>query len=922
MDGSLRIDDPVILLDRTLQNAFEGRGGVAVIGGGIAMGKTMLLHAFCDRAAARGALVLDATVSAEEENLAFGVMHQLLQHAPDAIRRQADIWMPRLGTPDEAEQRTPDASLDTAYALGAALVALAGDRPVVIAVDDVQYLDGASLQCLVVVARRVRSARVVLVATNCQCPQPSCRRFLTRVGRLSTVQHVLLEPLTETEVENALRRRLAVPVTAQVARACHRITGGNPLLVEAFAQDLAGGDGESLEVRPGPRFRDAVLTLADRYPRDSLAVLQATALMGDLSSATRIATLVDPDPGAVAWNLRVLEEGGLLHEGRCRHPAVAAAIADSMTVEQRLAAHQRLAELLHEDHASALAVARHLIAADLPRLPWATETLRAAAEEQAREDPEAAAQFIKAARRLSRDGAEQASLTLALAALAWRTDPAAVRRYLPEIVHLHRERQLGHRDTESTLRYLLWFGRMDDAADLLRRTLEAISPEDVATATEWRTFVLWLSFWYPGVVRRVPEAGRLRRDPSLPGEATVTWSSDVACVFEAMLGDGQPHDLVPEALRLLEACRPSSMNHDFVFTVLVGLVAADQLQSAWQWCETLIEQARDSGDRLWRARLAALLGDIACRSGDVAAAATYAGASLAQVGASGWGTTVGLPLSTLVRVELARGNAERAAEILTRPVPRAMHETTYGMMYGQVRGQLLLAKGTLPQARAEFQASWNFMARHGVEAPNLLPWRLHLAEVLAALGETPAARLLAEEQLSLVATGGHWARGRTLRLLGGMSGPAEAQQLLTESIKELHTAGARLELALTLAEAAQCCQALGDSVRAGRAIRRAQLIAMSCGVMLRPRPALESGSSPAPGTEERPGISALTAAEQRVAVLAVKGLTNTQIAGDLFLTVSTVEQHLTHIYRKLKVRGRAQLVAVADLSAVSGAGPE
>jgi DNA-binding CsgD family transcriptional regulator len=820
LNATLLSGERVSPLLRGLDDSFRGHGGVAVIVGAMASGKTTLLHAFCDQAAQQGATVLAATASQEEECLQFGVVRQILDQAPVPLRAAADE---QTGQPapvcqpgSEPGAHLAPSTVDIAYALGTGLLALPADRPVVLAIDDAQFLDAASLQCILVTARRVHCARMLIVAANCSCPQHGCRRFVGRIDRLSRVRHVRLGRLTVTDVEVALRERLGDAVTAAMARSCHEISGGNLLLVDALAQETAAsGQAGPGPVRPGRTFADAVLACVGRCSPERLAVLHTTALLGGTASMAQIASIAGLDRGAVTAHLHTLEAAGLLTKGRCRHPAIVAAVTESMPVEQRRATHQRFAQLLYDEDAPATAIAGQLVAAGLPELPWATEIFRMAADGQARHDPPAALRYLKAARRLPQNEDERAGLTMTLASLGWRTNPGAVRRYLPELVHALRSGCLSRADAELTIRYLLWYGRIDEAADALGRLLASVPPGEPELAVELRPFVLWLCIWYPGVVRRVPAAGELRFSEALRSEAAGAQPVAAGNVFDLMIRNGEGKEIAAEAGRLLESWRLADHTLDSLITALVGLLIADELDYATRWCDALVREAEERGAWIWCAQLTAVRAEVAFRQGRTAAAAGHAASAHAQVPAEDWGVWAGLPLSTLVRANTVLGAYDRAAEMLDQPVPTEMFETTFGLLYLQARGQYLLATGDPQRARVEFQAGWDFTRRHGVELPSILPWRVYLAEARVQLGELAAAGSPAGEQMALTAEG------------------------------------------------AQC----------------------------------------------------LSTAEQRVAMRAAEGLTNAQIAHRLFLTVSTVEQHLTHIYRKLNIAGRVELASVLGVPA-------
>jgi DNA-binding CsgD family transcriptional regulator len=139
-------------------------------------------------------------------------------------------------------------------------------------------------------------------------------------------------------------------------------------------------------------------------------------------------------------------------------------------------------------------------------------------------------------------------------------------------------------------------------------------------------------------------------------------------------------------------------------------------------------------------------------------------------------------------------------------------------------------------------------------------------------------------------------------------------ELLRKSADMLAKSGDVFELALTVGELSRVCYALGDRNQARALKRRAAGLAKACGVEL---PGSAKSSAVAAGTPGRSTrgteravsdlASQLSQAELRVALLAASGHTNRQIAGMLYITISTVEQHLTRVYRKLQTRCRTEL---------------
>src|SRR5262249_50600811 len=140
--------------------------------------------------------------------------------------------------------------------------------------------------------------------------------------------------------------------------------------------------------------------------------------------------------------------------------------------------------------------------------------------------------------------------------------------------------------------------------------------------------------------------------------------------------------------------------------------------------------------------------------------------------------------------------------------------------------------------------------------------------------------------------------------------------LLRQAVDALQSCGDRLELAWAIAELGRAHRAMGQLSQARTMLRRAYDLARSCGAEALCRSLLPDIVDPAGNWEQRKPtterVADLSNAEQRVAALAARGHTNRQIANRLYVTVSTVEQHLTRVYRKLNVNRRSDLPLVTD----------
>ena len=165
------------------------------------------------------------------------------------------------------------------------------------------------------------------------------------------------------------------------------------------------------------------------------------------------------------------------------------------------------------------------------------------------------------------------------------------------------------------------------------------------------------------------------------------------------------------------------------------------------------------------------------------------------------------------------------------------------------------------------------------------------------------------QQLNLAGVRPSRARGVALRAMAMTSPLRKRPALLSEAAHLLRTCGDQLELAHTYADLSHAYQALGEYDRATASGRMAHRLAARCGAgqLCGNLPFVAAGQSGADAETDAASLAKLSNAERRVATLAAHGYTNRQISSKLHVTVSTVEQHLTRVYRKLQVNCRSEL---------------
>jgi DNA-binding CsgD family transcriptional regulator len=878
----------IAVLDAMLRDCRQGKGAVAVIRGPTASGKTALLQAFAERAAAE-ALILGAVASRAERGLPLRILGQLLVDCPlsaTATRRLTELIERAARTDPQGEpgretvSQVPERVCEE---LLRALLELSAGRPVVIAVDDLPQVDLASLQCLSYIARRAGSARILIVLTECAGILPADRLIHAEILHQGNCRCIPLGPLPPTEVAVVLGEHLDLSTASRLAGACHAITGGNPLLVRALGADsLVTADGP-VRLIPGSAFGSAIATCLHRHDPETVELAQAVAVLGESATTALLSELLDLAPESAAQRINALGMSGLLESGEFRHVAARQAVLDHMTADERAAMHGRVARVLYRAGAPAAILASHLMEAHGIRFRWAVPALRDAAERALAEgEVGRAIGYLRRAEDECADDRQRAAIRFMLVGAEWLINPEGAARHLSDLVADARASRLGDEHLGMLVYYLLWTGDTGSVAEVLA-VLDA-KRDDMARSP--------LRFLYPDLARGTFSAAEPARAAALP--ATVADSYEATFVA---------------AEKILRERKLNDPTLASATTALLMLICEDMLDRAAFWCDVLMREPAARSSPLWRAVLTSLRAMIETRWGNLLAAENHARAALDMLTMKAWGVAIGAPLSCLLLTTTARRRDEDAAACLRVPVPEAMFGTPYGLLYLHARGEYYLAAGHAQAALADFVDCGNRMTAWGIDQPGLVPWRVKAAEAHLMMGDNHKASELSRQQLAGVGTRCARIRGISLRALALTSHPSKRTALLRESAEALRDSGATLELAYTFTELSNAHLALGEHSRAQWAARQARNLAERCGAktlkIALGKTELDAGE-PGHGIDKRL-LSQLSDAEQRVAMLAAYGYTNTQIAHKLYITVSTVEQHLTRVYRKLGVAGRAEL---------------
>lgn len=924
-------DEQRLTLENLFNDCLRGAQRVALVRGAVATGKTSFLDFFSSGLTDSDAVLMSVLASRRECGVPLMMLEQLLDC----------LWLISGGTDQctnelfDQLRRTVSNCWDIKSfghmtiplhrRIRNVLHDLAGQRPIVLCIDDVHHADAASLECILYLIRRLKSARLLVILSESSFTHHRHPAFRAELLSNTTCARIELKPLSVRGVKAVLADALGSDTATQLTPTLHRISGGNPLLLRALIDDhLAVADTVPAEAVIDESFRQAVVDCLYRCDTTTASIARALAIVGESATPALLGRLVNIDVDSATRCLRALNDFGLLDSGRFRcTESVTAALSD-MAVAERGVLHNRAARLLYNEGAAAPVVAKHLVSANSITMPWAIPVLQDAAERGLLHgDLDLPIACLQLAEKLCTDEQRQSGVHTASARAQWQVNPCAVDRRLPKLLEVAREGRLDNRQVTTVLGYLLWHGHTADAVDIFERMVEAHTDPSSQHEPEIEIAQLWLSYTYPKLFDNrlcgepTPTHRNLRRGPQIDTHLRA------ARVLASVLTRGPSACTRVKAERILQATHLTDTTLAPVVCALTSLIYAEDLETAASWCTLFLDEATTRGVPFWRAVLECVASTVSIRQGNQRTARDHARSALTLLTYESWGIAIGVPVASFVSATTAMGRYPEAAAYLAIPVPDIMFDTPVGLHYLQARGRYLLAIDRCHAALDDFERCGRLMTSWDMDVPTLVPWRTEAAQIYLRMGDNARAQELAQTQLSRLRSGDSVTRGLSMRILAATQDFPRRLSTLREAADMLENCGDRLELARVLADLSRTHQSIGQHGVARIHARRALRLARECGAdairwtMLPDLAAVDAGVSNRVSTDlDR--ITELSDAERRVATLAAEGYTNRQMAKRLFITISTVEQHMTRIYRKLGVTRRAELVSVLD-EALTGA---
>ena len=915
--------------DGAIADVLGGESRVLAVLGETGIGKSALLDALHERAAAAGLLVLDGRAAEHERDVPFGlVIDALDDHVATLHPRRIESVGADLAAalpsaaPAGAAPAAPGAGerFRCHRALRALLEMLSRERPVALLLDDLHWADDASIELVLHLLRRpARAPHLLAFALRPMEPAPrilhATRAAAGRLISLSPLPHAASLELIGHVPDVALRERLA------------REAGGNPLYLGELAR-VARDPGGALP----PTLLAAVRLEVGAMPPAARALLDGAAVAGDPFDPELAAAAAGLDPAGALAPLDGLVAADLVcatGDGRAfrfRHPLLRRAVYDAAPPAWRLAAHERVAATLAARGAGASVRAFHVEKCARPGDAAAIGLLAEAAAAAANTAPATAARWYAAGARLlpHADRTERAGMLGPMAvALANAGRLHESREALLDVLALLPSERTPERlaivARTAAVEHLL--GRHGDAH---RRLLAALSdaPQESRAAL---ALEMAAAGFYAGDAAAMRDWAARAACDAVGQEALRAGAEGLGALGAQRTGDAAAAaTLLERAIDRLARIDDPEIAAGLGGAVHVATAAllGERFEDGYATLDRALSVARAT-------RQDGLLGQLAITRAQLQQQRLnlgdgFADVEVAEEGArlQGVRSMLHTALWTKALLQHDRGESSEAArtadestELLDQLEPSVATRTGRCVVAAIHEDQdperclreMIAAAGSMLDGVDETWRTWLLLvavraAIAGDRVEEAREWAGELARHAEAMALPAGTVRAACAQAELLLAGGDAATAARVAMAAG-----EAAGRIGARRDEL---GARLLAGRALAAAGDRTEAVAvlravtvDAGRGGAFMARdaaaRELRRLGSRVSVENRRAVKSD-----------GPRSLTARELDVARLVAEGRANKQVAAALFLSEKTVEHHLSRVYAKYGVRSRAELTAV------------
>jgi DNA-binding CsgD family transcriptional regulator len=910
-------DAELASISEFLDAAARGCGAL-LLEGEPGIGKTTVWSAALETARSRSCTVLATRCGQPEAALSFSGLADLLEPVLDAV-------LPRLPPPQARALEIAlvridpaDAALDQrAVLLGflGAVRQLAGSAPVVLAIDDAQWLDAATAGAVAFAFRRLESAPVAVLASvrASRDGTPTLDLLDLSGGRPGPrLRRLAIGPLSLGAISRVLREQAGVTPSRSLVRRIYETSGGNPLYALELARALERLGGEPAADQPLPvptglaQMVQARLAGLDEATRELLLLAAAAhypsvALLAEASEGRRVIQLLQP---AVDLGIAEIRPDGSLRFG---HPLWASAAYSAAPLDKRQRAHERLAASSADPEARA----RHLaLAAERPSEEVAAALNAAAARARGRGAAHLAAEHAALAARLTPEGEQRWRRRIAAAEYLFHSgDALTAARQLEEIVA-----DLEPGPVRAQARLELGQIRTYDASNeaaiaVLEPALDDASDSPLLQAEIHLTMAWICNFDISEGIRHADAAAALLDPDDQP--SLLAGALGAKMWLEFLAGNGLALELAERATALERKVRAVRAVDGADLPLGALLKSADRLDESRARLEKVLSAATLEQDDSSRFEVVLELGHLECLAGRWQLAERYARETAEIIELTGQDELrpAAGALEALVAALLGRLESARATATAGLSAAEASRSLWFTLMSLPVLGFIELSAGRPAEAVRYLARADEICERIGLAEPGRFRFLADYVEALIATGELD----LADEVLGRLEQ-----RGRALGRQWALATAARCRMLLLAAAGQQDGALAQLEISLRHHEGlpmpfehARTLLAGGTVHRRARRKRDSRQMleaALSAFETLGAVVWAEQASAGLARTGLRPPEPLdLTPTERRVAEMAAAGRTNREIAEGLFISLRTAESTLSRVYRKLGIRSRAEL---------------
>jgi DNA-binding CsgD family transcriptional regulator len=893
-------------LDRLVEAANSRQSAVLVLHGEAGIGKTALLTYAAERA--EGCRVLRAAGVESEMELPFAGLHQLCAPLLDGLERLPPPQRDALGTAFGLTLGTqPDRFL-----VGLAFLSLLSDaadqEPLLVLIDDAQWLDQSSADVLAFVARRLKAESIALVFAE---------RESGELDALARLPELWLEGLSDAHARELLGSVVSGPLDERVAQRIVAETHGNPLALLELPRGLSPAEltgGFTLTAAlPLPTlieesFRERVECLPAESQR--LLLVAAAEPLGDPGLLWRAAEHLGLRPDAVG----PAEAAGLLTlDARVtfRHPLLRSAIYRTASAQQRRSAHEALAAATDPTLDPDRRAWHRAQSALAPDEDVAVELERSADRARARGGLAAAAAFLERAATLTPDPAHRARRELTAAQAKHEAGAPTVALKLLATADREALNELDRARLERLRAQLAFASRRgSDAPPLLLDAAQRLNPLDAELARETYLEAIAAAIFAGRLgggrgVLQVAEAARAGPPAPRPARAIDLLLDALATRFT----DGYAAGITPLRQALNAVSGDDGDSEDDIRWLWLACRIAPDLWDDERWHELATRQlqlARDVGALTVLPLAATYRAGVHVHAGEFAPASALIEEADAITEATG---NAPLMYTSLV-LAAWRGQEAKATELIEASLEDAASR-------GEGRAITLAeyATAVLYNGLGRYQAALG-AARRASEHDDLGLYAWALIELVEAAARSGDAELAtaALEQLSerTRLCGTEWALGIEARSRALLSETHTAEDLYLEATERLSHCRIKVHLARTHLIYGEWLRRENRRTDARKPLHAAHEMFATMGAegfaTRAARELLATGETARKRTPDTRGQ--LTPQETQIAELAREGHSNPEIGAQLFISPRTVEYHLHKVFTKLEISSRNELQRV------------